>query len=382
MLHRLAWSQLILEKRRLFAALAGMTFAVLLQLMQFGFRDALITSSTVIHSRLRADLMLVSPQFEYMLSTGSIPRRRLYQVLERPEVESIAPVYLSLAPFKNPATGDNKQIFVVGFDPDQVVLEVPSIIENVKYVKTPDVALYDELSRPNNFGPIVEGVHQHGSVVTEIGGRRMTIGGLFSLGASFSATGHLVTSDSTFRKMFKRPEGAFELGLIRLKPGTDIAATQQALIEMLPADVRVVTRDQFMEIERDFWNRNSPIGFIFLIGTFLGLSVGGVIVYQILYTDITDHLPQYATLKAMGYPDRYLYLVVLEEALILSVSGFPLGVGLAMVLYSVAQNATHLPIVMTVERGIIVFGLTLGMAALSCVVAMRKLRSADPAECF
>jgi putative ABC transport system permease protein len=358
------------------------TFAVLLQLMQFGFRDALISSSTVIHSRLRADLLLISPQFEYMLSTGKIPRRRLYQALERPEVDAVVPVYLGLAPFKNPETGEDKQIFVIAFDPNQIVLEVPSIIENTKYVKVPDVVIYDEMSRPNNFGPIVEEVHEHGFAMTEVAGRRMKIAALFTLGASFSATGHLVMSDTTFRGMFDRPEGVFELGLIRLKPGSDVAATQAALVRSLPSDVKVVTRDEFMELERAFWNRNSPVGFIFLIGTFLGLSVGAVIVYQILYTDITDHLPQYATLKAMGYPDRYLYYVVLEEALILSVVSFPLGVGLAQLLYSVTRDATHLPVFMTAERGVVVFGLTLGMAALSCVVAMRKLRSADPAECF
>ena len=123
MIHRLAWYQLVSEKRRLLAALAGVTFAVLLQMMQFGFRDALLSSSTIIHSRLQGDLLLISPQFDYMLSPGTIPRRRLYQALARPDVESVVPVYLGLAMFKNPETGENKQIYVIGFDPDHPVEE-------------------------------------------------------------------------------------------------------------------------------------------------------------------------------------------------------------------------------------------------------------------
>ena len=73
MLHKLAWYQLISEKRRLMAALAGIAFAVLLQLMQFGFRDALFTSATVLHTHLLADLVMTSSQYEYMLATGSVP---------------------------------------------------------------------------------------------------------------------------------------------------------------------------------------------------------------------------------------------------------------------------------------------------------------------
>jgi len=382
MLHRLAWSQLTREKRRLLTALAGVAFAVLLQMMQFGFRDALFASATIVHSRLRADLVMVSPQFEYLLAPGVIPRRRLYQTLALPEVESVVPVDFAVAPFKNPETGQERRIFVIGFDPDQIVLDVPSVIANAKRLKVPDVAIYDALSRPNNFGPIIEDVAKLGTVTTEVAGRRTTIGGLVELGPSFSATGHLIVSDTTFRRMFSRPEGIFEVGLIRLRPGADISAIQRELVHRLPGDVLVLTRQQFVELELAFYDKNAPIGFIFNLGALIGLMVGAVIIYQILYTDITDNLPQYATLKAMGYRDRHLNLVVFEQALMLSVCGFPVGYLLSELLYYVARSATHLPIVMTVERSVMIFLLTVCMAATSCLLAMRKLRRADPAECF
>jgi putative ABC transport system permease protein len=381
MLHKLAWYQLITEKRRLAAALAGIAFAVLLQLMQFGFRDALFTSSTVIHGQLRADLVLTSSQYEYVLATGTISQRRLYEALALPEVESVAPVYLGVAAFKNTVTKEDKRIFVIAFDPEQVVLEVPSVNENIKHVKVPDVAIFDALSRPD-FGPVAEQFRQQKTVTTEVGGRRTRIGGLFELGVSFAGNGHLIMSDASFRRMFNRPEGVTEFGLVRLKPGSDILSVQAKLQRQLPPDVRVLTRQQFVDLEQAFWDTNSPIGFIFLLGSVVGLLVGAVIVYQILYTDVSDHLGEYATLKAMGYADRYLYYVVLEEALILSVAGFPIGFGLAQLLYMLARDATHLPIVMTGPRAMVVLVLTILMCGISGFAAMRKLRSADPAEVF
>ena len=209
MLYRLAWLQLIAEKRRLLAALAGIAFAVLLELMQLGFRDALFTSATLIHSRLRTDLVLISPAYQYLLSPGSFTQRRLYQTLGDPEVAAVVPVYFSAGPLKNTATGEDRQIFVIGFDPDQVVLNVPSLIENMDRVRVPDVAIYDELSRPD-FGPIPEQFSRSHEVVTEIAGRRTTIGGIFQLGISFASTGTIVMSDTSFRRRFTRQEGVIE----------------------------------------------------------------------------------------------------------------------------------------------------------------------------
>jgi putative ABC transport system permease protein len=381
MLQRLAWRQLVTEKRRLLAALAGIVFAVLLQLMQLGFRDALFTSATLIYSQIHADLVLASSQYTYVLSTGTIPRRRLYQAGGLPEVASVVPLYVAVAPFKNVETHRDQDICVIGFRPDDVVLNLPSVIENSKHVKIPDVAIFDTLSRPY-FGPVVEGVREKREVTTEVRGRRTKIVGVFDLGVTFAVNGHLITSDVTFRRMFGRNESVVEFGLIRLKPGANIASVQAALARLLPHDVQVVTRQQLVEMEQAYWDRNTPIGFIFLLGLLVSLLVGSVIVYQILYTDVGDHLDEYATLKAMGFSNRHFYLVVIEEAVMLSVLGFPIGLGLSQLLYRFSRDATHLPIVMTSSRAALVLTLTIGMSTLAGLIAMRRLRAADPAEVF
>ena len=381
MRHTLAWLQLVAEKRRFLAALAGIAFAVMLQLVQFGFRDAMFESATTLHDRLVADLILTSPLYENVVAPGTVPRPRLHQALGVAGVASVQPVSLGAAPFKHPETGREKVIIVIGFDPDHAALDIRSVIEHAQLLKVPDVAIYDALSRPE-FGPIVDLVRRTGAVATEVAGRRTTIRGLFELGVSFAGNGHLIVSDATFRTLFNRSDGVFEFGLVRLHPGADVAATQAALADRLPDDVRVLTHAELRAIEQDFWNSNTPVGFIFLIASFVGLLVGSVIVYQILYTDVSDHLAEYATLKAMGYPDSYLNVVVLEQALILSVAGFPIGFGLAQILYVIARDATHLPLFMTMSRAAIVLGLTVLMCCLSALLALRRLRAADPAEVF
>ena len=381
MIHKLAFLQLAAERRRLVAALAGIAFAVLLQLVQFGFRDALFASSTLLHTHLDGDLVLVSSQYRYVALTGTVTQRRLYQALGVPEVQSVSYLYVTPVTFKNPVTREDRQIFALAFDPDKPPIHAPGLLENAERIKIPDVVLFDALSH-RDFGPVADHVRRDKVVTTEIEGRRARIEGLFVLGVSFAATGHIVMSDVTYRRMTGRPDGVFDLGVIRLRPGTDIAAARAALTARLPPDVKVFTHQQFVDVERAYWDNVSPIGFIFLLGSFIGLVVGAVIVYQILYTDISDHLGEYATLKAMGYSNRHFYSIVLEEALILSVCGFPFGFVLAEVVYRLGRESTHLQLEMTVGRAAAVFALTAGICAVSGAIAMRRLSAADPADVF
>jgi putative ABC transport system permease protein len=381
MLHRLAWEQLVVEKRRLVAALAGIGFAVMLQLMQLGIRDALFDSAVLLHNRLRADLVMTSPLYQNELAAGVVPRRRLYQVLTEPSIESVTPLYMGVAPLKNPETGEEMGINVIGFNPDSLPLDIPSAADKIHFLRTPDVAIIDRNSRPE-FGPIPQLLQTHPTVTTAVLRRRTRIAGVFELGLSFAGNGYLMVSDDTFRKEFRRPEGIFSLGLIRLKPGSDIAAVQASLRGRLPDDVQVLTMPELIEIEKTFWRTNTPIGPIFLMGALIGLLVGAVIVYQFLYTDVSYHLSEYARLKAMGYADRQLYTVVLEQALILSVLGFPIGFLLAELLYMAARTAARLPIEMSIARAAMVFGFTLLMGVVSGFIALRRVQSADPAEVF
>ena len=203
------------------------------------------------------------------------------------------------------------------------------------------------------------------------------------MGASFTADGTILTSDINFLRLFpERKKGLIDLGVINLKPEADLEIVLQQLRDKLPQDVNVFSKEEFIEQEIAYWQNSTNIGFIFNLGTLIGFIVGIVIVYQILYSDVADHLSEYATLKAMGYRDRYFISLVFQEAIILAFLGFIPGLGIAKVLYLLTANATALPIAMTVSRAITVLILTIIMCSVSGTVAVRKLSAADPADIF
>ncbi|HEX3996864.1 MAG TPA: FtsX-like permease family protein, partial [Acetobacteraceae bacterium] len=130
------------------------------------------------------------------------------------------------------------------------------------------------------------------------------------------------------------------------------------------------------------WEKATPIGFIFAFGSLMGLIVGMVIVYQILFSDIASHLREFATLKAIGYSNGYLNRVVLSAALLLAVLGFVPGLALSAVLYEVVNKGTYLRLEMNASRAVWVFVLIFATCAASGLLAMRKLRDANPADMF
>lgn len=378
----LSWLQLTREKTRLAVALSGIAFADILMFMQLGFRDALYYSNVRMHSSLKGDIVVINNQSNAVLAMKPFSQRRLYKALDVPAVESVHPIYLDYTTWKNPITGRPRSILTFAFNPEFNVFDLPGVEENINKLEMPDVVLFDRSSRVE-YGPIASNFEQGKNVTAEVRRRRIKVAGLFTLGASFGADGNLITSDVNFLRIFNnRQRGLIDIGLIRLKPGSDVNQVAAYLRTYLPTDVNVFTKQEFIDFERNYWATSTAIGFIFTLGTIMGFIVGTVIVYQILYTEVTDHLSEYATLKAIGYTQNYLLTVILQEAFMLAVLGYIPGFACALFLYKVARDATLLPVFMSSYRAIMVLILTILMCFISGVIAMRKLRSADPADIF
>lgn len=380
----LAWLQLTREKRRLLVAIAGISFADILMFLQIGFQSALFSSAVRLHNSLQGDIFLISSQSTSLMAMKSFSQRRLYQALAFPGTESSTSIYLNTVLWKNPYTRETRGILVLGFNPKESVMAIPEIEQNLDKIKIQDRVLFDAASR-DQFGTkeIIEDVTNGKIVSTEVGSKRIEVAGLYKLGASFGADGTIVTSDVTFREIFPRTEPTFiDIGVVRVKPETDVEAVVKQMRQTLPTDITIFSKEEFVEFELNYWRTGTAIGFIFTLGTIMGFIVGIIIVYQILYTDVTDHLPEYATLKAMGYKDLYLLGVVLKEALILAVLGYFPGMGISFFLYNLTRNATSLPMIMTLSRALTVFILTVIMCYFSGAIAVRKLSSADPADIF
>jgi len=379
----LGWLQLKAQKLRLVAAIMGITFAVILIFVQLEFREALFVSAVRYHTAMDYDLAMLSPKTDFMVSSKQFPRARLYQTLGFEGVESATAVYMRLVSWRNPVDPSNaRNILAIGFDPAEPGFNRLLNNEQIEAIKIPDQVIFDRRGR-DEYGPVRELLDAGEAVSAEINDRRVAVAGMYEVGTSFGLDGGVITSDLNFLRLLPtRKKSAIDFGLIKLEAGHDVEEVQARILKEIPQDVRLLTRKEFMAVEIQYWNKTTPIGYIFAFGAVMGLIVGLIIVYQILFADVQDHLKEYATLKAMGYTHGYLRNVVLQQAIILGVLGFLPGMGIAHLVFTKGADATRLPLEMSVGSALAVFMLTVAMCAGSGMMALRKLRAADPAEVF
>jgi putative ABC transport system permease protein len=381
----LAWSNLTYERRRLLTAIAGVAFAVLLMFMFRGFENALYDSQVQLLKVLNGEIIVVNRLKYTMFIPAQFARRRLYQAQAFDGVEAAYPLYIrDGAAWKNPETKAVRPLRVLAFNPNDPVLTIPEVLASQTALKLPWTVIVDEKSR-TEVGAVTTGT------VTELAEQQVHVVGTYSLGTDFaSANGNVIMSDQNFLRYFANlgPEeqsrglNTVDIGLLRVRPGADVEAIARTLSDQLPKDVAVLTKPEFVDMELDYWRNNTAIGFVFTLLTIMSFVVGIILVYQILYTDVADHWTQYATLKAIGYSDRYLLGVVFQQALLLGVMGFIPGYLIALVLYRVTANATGLLMQMTLGRGLNILLATVLMCLVSGAIAIRKVQSADPAEVF
>lgn len=378
---RLAWRQLVFDRTKLIAATCGVLFACVLVFMQLGFRDSLYASAASAPVKLNGDLFLVHKQSEAMWRSVQFKRSELMRALGNPAVAEVYPLYLALAPFKNIETQTKRTLMIYGFDPDSLLFDIEAIQNKQVELRLKDTVLFDEFSRPE-FGP-VRSLLEAGRNVTEVNDYKITVVGLFRLGVSFAADGNIVTSDLNFMRIFPRRNlHNIDLGVIRLYPGSSTKQVQAELKNRLNEFVNIFTYEELLQYEMDYWANKAPIGYIFGFGTVMGLVVGLVIVYQILFTDIANHRNEFATLKAMGYEHGYFVRVVFASAFFLAVLGFIPGYILSVGLYQLTESQIFIPMPMTLSKVMTVFIFILSMCAMAGFLAIRKLKAANPADMF
>lgn len=374
----IAWLNLWHEKIRLGVAIAGVAFADILIFMNLGFLGSVAETGSMMYDKINADIYLTSPRSLFLNSSQTFSRERIYQVAGIDGVERAMPLYAGYLMWRNPQTQLSRAIFVYGINPQDPVFLIPELqsSQHQAALNRWDTTLFDRQSRLE-FGPKTIGT------ATEAGRRQIAIGEQFSLGTTFSADGNLIMSDQNFRRYFTpRPLDRINLGLIKLKPNADANRTVKAIRRIVPADVMALTKQQIIDRDQKFWINTTSTGFIFTMGVAVSCVVGTVIVYQILYTDISQHLKQYATLKAIGYPSRYLLVIVIQEAFILAILGYLPGLGISLGLYELTRQGANMPMMMEFSRAIAVLFLTIGMCTLSGLISVQKAITADPADVF
>jgi putative ABC transport system permease protein len=402
---RLAWANLVHKRTRTLIAAAGVAFAVILVFMELGMLGGVGRTATMLYDKLQFDLLITSSEYLDVSRTGAFPRARLAQA-RAADVADVLPLSFGVAGWRAPAresligapipAGEQMSLNVLGVPPDQLdkvfVVGAGGVFTSAEEARaardklTPgDTFLMDRRSKPE-FGDAtqLQRVSPDGrdNDIVRVNGRRASIVGAFELGTGFSWNAMLMTSEETYSRATMRPLDDVNFGLVQLKPGADPIAARERLRSVLPPDVKVHTRDEINAEERRYWLRLTSIGQFLLVAVILAVVVGVIFVYQMMAADIRNMLPEYATVKALGYRPPYLTGVVLWQAVLLGVFGYVPGFVAALGLYRVATDYGGIPTGMTIESAVGVLVLTCGMCLASGLLAVRKVHTADPADLF
>ncbi|MEL7079411.1 MAG: ABC transporter permease DevC [Cyanobacteria bacterium J06582_2] len=378
----LGWAQLSHQKVRMIVAVSGIAFADILIFMQLGFYNSIFGGVTRINENLTGDVYIVSSRSKFMDDGQTFDRRHLYQAAAVEGVSSASPFYYSHAGWVNPWNKKVTNVAVLAFDPARPVLNLPDVNQQIDQIKLPDKVLVDRQARPD-LGAIAQAFDSGETVTTEISGRRISVSGMFDFGSTLFVEGFLITSDWNYLRLYGADSiENVKVGVLNIAEGDSAESVKGKVRDSLPDIVSVMTHEEFVAAEKEFWDQNHPAGTIFNFGVAMGFVVGVVIVYQVLFADVNDHLAEYATLKAMGYPDKSLLVIVFQEAIILAVLGFIPGFGVSIGMYALLEGLTQMPLAMGSEVAVRVFVLTVTMCLISSAIAIRKLQSADPAEVF
>jgi len=371
----LAWQNTLQNKKRSLAAVAGIAFSLLLVFMQLGFLQTARTNSTLVYNYFVFDLIITSNRFESLESAHFFDRTRLLQTQVIPGVEAVSTLNASLHRWRDPDNNDlMSSCMMLGFDlnPRFIPEEHRAGLATLTARHT---VMLDEHADPD-YGPRVVG--QEASLRK----RPVTVTALFELGTGFQSKGSVITSIDSYASIYRRPSREIVFGLVQLAPGADPQAVKAQLNASLPDDVVVFTKEELVTRERDYYVKVKPIGIMFQTGAFVAFCVGGVILYQVLSSEITNRLRELATLRAVGFDDRYIYMVGIQQALIFAALSYGPAFGFGLITFKLVFLVSHIPMFMTVKLALTVFALSFIMTSVSSVLALQKVKRADPADLF
>jgi putative ABC transport system permease protein len=373
---RIAWQNVVHRKLRALASIGGVAFSILLVFMQWGIFSAAENSAEAVYQKLDFDVALIAPQYVFLGSAGTVPREIVARARDVVGVASAKPLYVGLHRYTNPVDQLRRSILVFGVDPVAVPFSDPEIQEQASRLLELEKALVDREAR-GEYGP------NHVGLEAELGDGRIRIVGNYTMGAGFLAGADCIVSDQTFCHLFsgRRVERPTMVLVRATDPGSPDAVVER-LRSTMTSDVVVRTRDELLAVERDFFVNVKPIGIMFRAGVVIGFLVGAVTLYQILSMQVSQHIRELATMKAIGFGNGTVYSVVIAEGFLYALVGFiPAYLG-GLAIYEALRTQAKVPVWMTTDRAAIVFLLTLAMCAVSCALALRRVRTANPADLF
>ena len=377
----IGWLQLTHSRTRFAAALSGVAFANVLVFVQLGIMNSMATATLKPYEFFQADIMISASDANSMTEGGNVARQWLFQALADPEVTGGTGLYVANVSWARPTK--TLSLTTYGIDPALPAFLSPAMASKTGTLQLQNAGILDMFSRglPREEAAAIR---PQTPTSFEVSGTTLTLYDTFQGGGGFGGDGFMMVSDQTFLTLFPaRSSSAPDHILLQLAPGADPEAVAARLRDLISdKTLRIRSYAQAAAEDLSYQQTKRPTGIIFGFGVIIGILVGIVIVYQVLSTDVADHLSEYATFKAMGYPQRFFLGIVFEEALILAILGFIPGFIVASGLLAGMKEATTLPLAMTAGMAGMVFFGTLVACMISGAIATRRLAAADPADLF
>ncbi|MDH5531679.1 MAG: ABC transporter permease, partial [Paracoccaceae bacterium] len=342
----IGWLQLTHSRTRFAAALAGVAFANVLVFVQLGIMNSMATATLKPYGFFQADIMISASDANSMTEGGNVARQWLFQALADPEVTDGTGLYVGNINWARETK--TLSLTTYGIDPTMPGYLSPAMARKTGTLQLQNAGILDMLSRglPREEAA---GIRPQTPASFEVSGKTLTLFDTFQGGGGFGGDGYIMVSDQTFLTLFPaRSSAAPDHILLKVARGADADQVAARLRDLLTdKTLRIRSYAQAAAEELSYQQTKRPTGIIFGFGVIIGILVGIVIVYQVLSTDVADHLSEYATFKAMGYPQSFFLGIVFEEALILAVLGFVPGFIVANGLLAGMKKATTLPLDMT-----------------------------------
>ena len=377
----IGWLQLTHNRTRFAAALAGVAFANVLVFVQLGIMNSMGAATLRPYAFFEADVMISAGDANALTDGGNVARQWLLQAMADPDVADGTGLFIANVPWDRGEKDISLTTF--GIDPAKPGFLAPEISGDIALLQVQDAAVLDRLARGLGKDEAAA-IRPQSPLSFETQGRTLTAYATFAGGGGFGGDGYMLVSDQTFLSLFPaRSSAAPDHILLTLRPGAQPEAVI-ARLKTLISDpgLRIRTYAQAADEDLRYQQTKRPTGIIFGFGVLIGVLVGLVIVYQVLSTDVADHLREYATFKAMGYGPGFFLGVVFEEALVLGIMGFVPGLIVGTAILTLMGKITTLPLAMTPAMALSVFLGTVVFSSLSGAIATRRLAAADPADLF
>jgi putative ABC transport system permease protein len=364
------------ERRlRLAAALSGVAVALFLLLLQVAILDAMRAKITQLFDDMNFDLAIVPDTYQFLLTFETFNRVALNEASSTGDVAGTYGLNVDVVHWIQQPSKRDSYMFLVGLDDPGEFVRDPVIRAGFGNLTGPHSILIDDDSQAE-MGSLETGT------TGQIRGENLAVSGHFNLGLFFYAPGGAIVRNTEFPRLAGRDPRVISIGLLRLVPGVRPEDAKARLIERLPANLLVLTQDELLEQERAYFLSTKPIGLLIYISMLIACVVSTVIMIQVLSTEISTRMKEYAVLKAMGFSTSFVYGIGMAQASILGLGGLlPATLAGAGALW-IVHDRTHLSSQLTPALTGTMVAITVGLSMIAALLVIHRIRHADPAELF